>query len=532
MPGLPPRTLAAAAAAAPLFGGDGRARPGRVARRAGTGPPLTRPLGGHPPAGGRSGARERVDRWAGRGSEPPVRYRVRGQRGPGARCPARGSAMDGWMDGWMVIVARGAGKRARTRGTRGGCARARPARGRLSGGGSSAGGGKWPVDAMRRAASDLAAELLWGSRLLFRQGAADCSSDASAIIQRARLSLRGLCYETRSDALVSRLRRHEGFRTLKGSAFEAANSAERGSNHRLLSVPPDQPRACSSSWRTPWSPRRSVCRELQAGAPSADRGSVLGAASFSGAMSCRGISFWTRPSPQESEDGTAATMTTSSTSIDGQRTDGVQAQTVEQVPPTSTNPAGEGGVVLDPNSLKDVNSTSLVGSSSMDTEDVLQQVATASADSWTMTKIPMYGLTYLHEMTGLPWWSTIAVATVLFRFVMFPFMIMQLKNTHALTVARPEIDQASQTYMTKRQTQGLTKAQDLELQMEYRNQVQSIFAKHKCSPLASLIPVAIQLPVFLSFYWALRQMAEGMPSLADGGEDRWAIRMRRLVRPD
>ena len=56
------------------------------------------------------------------------------------------------------------------------------------------------------------------------------------------------------------------------------------------------------------------------------------------------------------------------------------------------------------------------------------------------TKIPMYLLAYVHELTGVPWWASIVVTTVLFRTIMFPLMIMQLKNTHGLTQARPEID--------------------------------------------------------------------------------------------
>ncbi len=37
-------------------------------------------------------------------------------------------------------------------------------------------------------------------------------------------------------------------------------------------------------------------------------------------------------------------------------------------------------------------------------------------------------LNSLHSTTGLPWWATIACATVIFRSVMFPLVVKQMKN--------------------------------------------------------------------------------------------------------
>ena len=45
-----------------------------------------------------------------------------------------------------------------------------------------------------------------------------------------------------------------------------------------------------------------------------------------------------------------------------------------------------------------------------------------------------------HEMTGMPYWATIVVATLALRAILTPFTIMTAQNAARMTLLRPEMD--------------------------------------------------------------------------------------------
>ena len=47
-------------------------------------------------------------------------------------------------------------------------------------------------------------------------------------------------------------------------------------------------------------------------------------------------------------------------------------------------------------------------------------------------------LRYFHYNIGMPWWVSIAVLTVIVRFVLFPLTIRQVKSMRAMQELRPE----------------------------------------------------------------------------------------------
>ncbi|KAI8137367.1 60Kd inner membrane protein-domain-containing protein [Fennellomyces sp. T-0311] len=118
----------------------------------------------------------------------------------------------------------------------------------------------------------------------------------------------------------------------------------------------------------------------------------------------------------------------------------------------------------------------------------------------------------VHVYTGLPWWGTIATATVLVRLALLPLMIKIQRNNAKMMNLNPEVSRLMENLKTA-QAQG-----DSVAVGKYTNEMQSLFKKHGCHPMKSLGLPIIQMPVMVSFFMALRAMSElPVPGLTTGG---------------
>ncbi|KAI9493409.1 60Kd inner membrane protein-domain-containing protein [Zychaea mexicana] len=118
----------------------------------------------------------------------------------------------------------------------------------------------------------------------------------------------------------------------------------------------------------------------------------------------------------------------------------------------------------------------------------------------------------VHVYSGLPWWGTIATATVIVRLALLPLMIKIQRNNAKMMNLNPEVSRLMENLKTAQQ-QG-----DSVAVGKYTNEMQSIFKKHGCHPMKSLGLPIIQMPVMVSFFMALRAMSElPVPGLTTGG---------------
>lgn len=121
-------------------------------------------------------------------------------------------------------------------------------------------------------------------------------------------------------------------------------------------------------------------------------------------------------------------------------------------------------------------------------------------------------LEFVHVSTGLPWVASIAVATVIIRITFFPLMLKSIRNTSKLAIINPKVkeEMAKLTAATK---EG-DKAEAARAQMT----VQKLFKDNGVNPLMSIVPIFVQMPVFIFFYYALNSMvALPVPGMEVGG---------------
>lgn len=101
---------------------------------------------------------------------------------------------------------------------------------------------------------------------------------------------------------------------------------------------------------------------------------------------------------------------------------------------------------------------------------------------------------------------SIIIITVLIRIVIMPFMIKQTKNSmqmqDKMKILKPDMEEIQAKYKDKK---------DPESQRKLQQEMMQLYQKHNFNPLASFsgcLPMLIQLPFLIGFYYAIRQTSE------------------------
>ncbi|KAG5130667.1 hypothetical protein JHK84_037064 [Glycine max] len=131
---------------------------------------------------------------------------------------------------------------------------------------------------------------------------------------------------------------------------------------------------------------------------------------------------------------------------------------------------------------------------------VVNEVAIAAADSF----LPVQALQ----------WAAIVLTTLLIRTATVPLLINQLKATSKLTLMRPHLEEI------KQEMEGLT--MDPVAVAKGQQQMKKLFKEYGVSPFTPLKGLFIQGPIFVSFFLAITNMAEKVPSFKHGGAS-WFI---------
>ncbi|KAJ9122370.1 hypothetical protein QFC22_001792 [Naganishia vaughanmartiniae] len=121
-------------------------------------------------------------------------------------------------------------------------------------------------------------------------------------------------------------------------------------------------------------------------------------------------------------------------------------------------------------------------------------------------------LEIIHVNAGLPWWGTIALAAGVMRLALFPLVARMNGNNARMQVIAPQ----QQLIMTK--IQDASKRGDQAAQMIYSQELRKLWQKNECSPFRTMLLPLVQVPLFMTFFFAIRGMtALPVPQLKEGG---------------
>ncbi|XP_062217041.1 mitochondrial inner membrane protein OXA1-like [Phragmites australis] len=136
------------------------------------------------------------------------------------------------------------------------------------------------------------------------------------------------------------------------------------------------------------------------------------------------------------------------------------------------------------------------------------EVAAAAAESFPPVAALQYLLDAVQSFTGLNWWACIALTTVMIRLLTVPLLVNQMKATVKLNAMRPEIEAINE------EMRNSTDPRSMEVG---RQKLGELFLRTGVTPFTPLKGLFIQGPIFMSFFFAISNMVEKVPSLKGGG---------------
>ncbi|XP_035738649.1 mitochondrial inner membrane protein OXA1L-like [Vespa mandarinia] len=121
-------------------------------------------------------------------------------------------------------------------------------------------------------------------------------------------------------------------------------------------------------------------------------------------------------------------------------------------------------------------------------------------------------LEWLHISCELPWWSTIAIGTLIVRSLLLPVVIKSQRYSAKMSLHFPQISKLQQN-LTDARMSG-----DHYQTALYTNELYKLMKESGLSPWKSFLPMLMQAPVFLCIVLALKQMTNlPVESLKTGG---------------
>jgi YidC/Oxa1 family membrane protein insertase len=113
-------------------------------------------------------------------------------------------------------------------------------------------------------------------------------------------------------------------------------------------------------------------------------------------------------------------------------------------------------------------------------------------------------LEWLHTTGGISWAFAIIVLTLMVRMVMVPLTIKQIHSMQRLQVLAPELKALQQKYKTDKKRQ--------------QEEVMKFYRENKVNPAASCLPLLLQIPIFISLFYALRGFEKNIYPLYPGSD--------------
>jgi len=142
-------------------------------------------------------------------------------------------------------------------------------------------------------------------------------------------------------------------------------------------------------------------------------------------------------------------------------------------------------------------------------EPTLQSLGLAS---WWPNGLVQSALEAVHVGLNVPWWASIVITTLGLRILMFPLVVLAQRNSANMHNHMP-IVQAHQEKFTRARVSG----NPMEA-ARAGNEYMQYMKTHKINPVRSMAFPFMQVPVFLSVFIGIRQMANlPVESMTTGG---------------
>lgn len=102
-------------------------------------------------------------------------------------------------------------------------------------------------------------------------------------------------------------------------------------------------------------------------------------------------------------------------------------------------------------------------------------------------------ITYFADMFNENYGLSIVIVTIIFRLILLPLNVKQLRSSKAMQDIQPELKEIQKKYSSK----------DANTQQKLQQETMALFQKHGVNPLAGCLPIFVQMPILLALYHAI-----------------------------
>ncbi|WP_119696210.1 membrane protein insertase YidC [Microbacterium halotolerans] len=103
----------------------------------------------------------------------------------------------------------------------------------------------------------------------------------------------------------------------------------------------------------------------------------------------------------------------------------------------------------------------------------------------------------LNDDSGLAWVLAIAGVVIVVRLAIFPLTVKQIKSQRKMMEIAPEMRKVQAKYKGKK---------DQLSREAMSRETMALYKKHGTSPVGGCLPILIQMPIFFSLFWTLRDI--------------------------
>ncbi|CAM3112985.1 membrane protein insertase YidC [Lactiplantibacillus plajomi] len=100
---------------------------------------------------------------------------------------------------------------------------------------------------------------------------------------------------------------------------------------------------------------------------------------------------------------------------------------------------------------------------------------------------------WLSNLFGQSYGMGIILFTLIIRIIILPLMIFQTRNMVAMQEIQPQLKAIQKKYSSR----------DMETQQKLQAEMKQLYAKHGVHPMASMLPLLVQLPILIALYQAI-----------------------------
>ena len=135
--------------------------------------------------------------------------------------------------------------------------------------------------------------------------------------------------------------------------------------------------------------------------------------------------------------------------------------------------------------------------------------AVATLDRMNPSHVMMQVLDKIHMTWDIPYYQGILVMSLCIRLFLFPLAVTGMVNASRMQYIKPEI--------TKMNERMLADENKVENKPMYDAEIKALFLKYNVNPAKQLVVPLVQIPIFMSMFFGMRNMGEYFPGFAQGG---------------